>query len=81
MVRRLVAVNELGLRIGEDHPAAKLTDREVDLIRELHEEHGAPYGLLMDWFPVSKSTIAMVCRYERRAQTPMHWRAPRATRK
>ena len=31
-------VNERGRRIGESHPRARLTDREIDLIRELCEE-------------------------------------------
>lgn len=33
-----VAVNEHGRRIGESHPRAKLTDHEVDLMRELFDE-------------------------------------------
>ncbi|MCQ4325768.1 hypothetical protein CXK94_08380 [Stutzerimonas stutzeri] len=81
MAKRMVAVNELNLRIGEDHCNAKLSNRDVDSIRELHEEHGASYDRLLDWFPVSKSLIAKICRYEIRAQTPMRWRAPRAPRK
>lgn len=32
-----VLVNEKGRRVGETHPRARLTDHEVDLIRELHE--------------------------------------------
>lgn len=74
MARRVVAVNERGARIGEYHTNAKLTDREVDLIRELHEDAGYSYGLIQDWFPVSKSAIAFICRYERRAQTPDRWK-------
>ena len=34
---KLVAVNDQGRRIGETHPRAKLTDHEVDLIRDLVE--------------------------------------------
>ena len=37
-MRKIVAVNEHGRRIGESHPRAKLTDHEVDLIRELAEQ-------------------------------------------
>lgn len=36
-MQKTVAVNEAGLRIGEDHPNAKLTDGEVERIRSLHE--------------------------------------------
>lgn len=70
MARRTVAVNERGTRIGQGHGRAKLTDHEVDCIRELHEEQGASYGYLLDWFDCSKSAIAEICRYQVRAQTP-----------
>ena len=32
-MQKTVAVNDAGLRIGEDHPNAKLTDAEVERIR------------------------------------------------
>ena len=32
-MQKTVDVNEAGLRIGEDHPNAKLTDGEVEMIR------------------------------------------------
>lgn len=35
---RLVAVNERGLRIGEGHPRAVLSDHEVELLLQLLEE-------------------------------------------
>ena len=31
-----VAVNEKGYRVGEAHHAAKLSDEDVELIRQLH---------------------------------------------
>jgi transposase len=65
---REVKVNESGLRIGEDHPNAKLTDGDVERIRSLHEE-GMSYKILAEKFEVSKSGIGMICRYERRGQT------------
>ena len=66
---RVVAVNERGLLIGEDHPRARLTDGEVELIRLLHEE-GMSYTVLAEKFEVSKWAVGRICRYERRAQTP-----------
>lgn len=66
---RLVTTNDRGLRIGESHARAKLTDHEVDLIRELHEEHGMGYRLLATKFEVSKRTIRDICSYRKRAQT------------
>lgn len=69
---RLVPVDEHGLRIGQDHHRARLTDAEVDLVRELHEA-GMPYDALAKKFAVSKWSIGRICRYERRASTPARW--------
>lgn len=44
-----VQVNERGRRIGESHPRARLTDHEIDLIRELAEE-GMSYREIADKF-------------------------------
>ncbi|MFJ1253410.1 helix-turn-helix domain-containing protein [Cupriavidus sp. CuC1] len=74
MVKRMVAINDQGLRIGEDHQNAKLTDSDVERIRQLHGE-GLSYRTLADKFEVSKSLIALICRWERRAQTAKNWRA------
>lgn len=38
---RLVKINEQGRRIGESHPRAVLTDRDVDLLQGLLEEREA----------------------------------------
>ena len=67
---KMIAVNELGRRIGEDHQHARLTNEQVDRIRDLHELHGLKYSQLAEMFQVSKSMIAGVCQYRRRAQTP-----------
>lgn len=69
-MQKTVAVNDAGFRIGEDHQNAKLTDRDIDLIRHLHEKDGLSYNTLAEKFDVGKSTIAMICRYERRNQHP-----------
>lgn len=73
MSRRIVAINELGIRIGEDHQRAKLTDAEVDLMRQLNEE-GMSYSVLAEKFEVGKTTVAEICRYEKRAQIATKWR-------
>lgn len=65
---KTVAVNEVGLLVGEDHQNAKLTDAEVELVRELRETERMSYDWLAEKFEVSKSAIAKICRYERRAQ-------------
>lgn len=66
-------MNEAGLRIGEDHPNAKLTDAEVELIRSLHKS-GMSYTTLARKFEVSREAIGRICRYERRGQTPMNFK-------
>jgi len=77
----LVAVNEAGRRIGESHPRAKLTDHEVDLIRDLIEDtvdpatgkvvlKGLSYGEIARKFEVSKGTVFDIVSCRRRAQTP-----------
>ncbi len=68
-----VAVNDAGLRIGEDHPNAKLTDAEVERIRSLHEE-GMGYEAIAEKYEVSKWCIGRICRYERRGQTTARWK-------
>ena len=72
-MQKTVAVNDAGLRIGEDHPNAKLTDAEVERIRSLHES-GMNYETLAEKFEVSKWAIGRICRYERRAQIPANFK-------
>lgn len=76
MQKVTIAVNANGLRIGEDHQNAKLTDAEVDHIRKLNES-GVGYKRLARMFEVSRSSIAMICRYERRVETPASYRTIR----
>lgn len=83
MARKIVAVNERGLRIGEDHPKASLTDHEVDLIRELGEERDARgrrvWGRrkLAAKFDVSTWTIRSILDGVSRCQLPMDYRTLR----
>lgn len=65
----LVAVNDAGIRIGQDHQRAVLSDSEVEVMRQL-AEGGMAYSELARMFEVSKYTVGRICRYERRAQTP-----------
>lgn len=76
-----VAVNERGRRVGETHPRAKLTDHEVDLIRELAEGElqrnpksgrwervGAmSYAEIAKKFEVAKDTVESIVLCRRRA--------------
>lgn len=71
---KMVGISEFGSRVGETHHRAKLTDHDVDLIRELREAHGLTYQALADKFDCSKSTIRDICRYRRRWQRPEKWK-------
>lgn len=74
MTTKMIAINEQGKRIGQGHQFAKLTDEQVDRIRDLHEEHNLSYSQLAAMYQVSKSVIAGICQYRRRAQTPFGWK-------
>lgn len=54
-----------GHRVGQDHPNAVLTDGEVQAMRDLREE-GKTYEWLAEKFEVSKSSVAKICKYQRR---------------
>lgn len=71
---RYVCINDRGLRIGESHHKAKLTNKEVDEVRDLHEILGWGYRKIAREYGVSKSCIAEICRYEKRADTPFDWK-------
>lgn len=70
-----LTLNDRRYRIGETHHRAKLTDEQVDLMRELHEQEIDPWGYrrLAKHFNVCKSTVRDICHYKIRAQTPEFW--------
>jgi hypothetical protein len=74
-----VGINEHGMRVGETHPRAVLSDEEVDWIRELYEtglalspgeriRRGLTLGGLAAKFEVSKSSVRDIIRCRCRAQ-------------
>lgn len=71
---KLVGVDDRGYRVGQDNPNAKLTDHEVDLIRELHEGGGLSMREIAEKFEVAKSTIVGIVNFNRRASYPTGWR-------
>lgn len=68
-MKRVIERNERGLRVGESHHNAELSNHEVEEIRKLHES-GMSYPRIADKFEISKSSVGKYCRYERRGQTP-----------
>lgn len=71
-MKRLVGVNGRGLRLGEDHHNARLTNAEVDLLLTLREE-GWSYQALADKFEISKSGARKICRGQTRCQAPVRY--------
>ena len=71
---KMLPYSEDGRIVGEAHPKARLTNHQVDLIRELREEHRMTYNELALMFSMPKATIAYICRYQRRVTTAMHYR-------
>ncbi len=65
--RRVVAVNERGQRIGQDHPHARLTDAEVDILLGLRDE-GWGYRRLARKFEISRRAVVKICRGINRCQ-------------
>lgn len=64
---RMVAVNENGQRIGEDHPRAVLTNHEVELLLALHTE-GYGTGWLAVKFEISRFHVWRIVTGRKRAQ-------------
>jgi DNA invertase Pin-like site-specific DNA recombinase len=50
---------------GEDHPLAKFSNHEIELIRQLRDD-GFSYGEIAKKFDTSKSTIQHICTFKRR---------------
>ena len=69
----LQPVSAAGIPIGEAHHNAKLSDREVELVRKLHEQ-GFGYRRLAAKFEVSRTMIKMIVTFEKRATAAAGWR-------
>lgn len=66
---RYVCVNDRGMRIGEHHPGSKLSDADIEKIRDLREYGGWSYGRIAREYGVTRGCIAKICLYERRVET------------
>ncbi len=72
--RRLLAVNDKGYVIGEQHHRAKLTDHEVDLVLELRAA-GMSQELVAQKFDISRRTVRDLEAGKTRSQLAVAWRA------
>lgn len=71
--KRTVAVNDKGVRIGDSHPRAKLTNKEIDRLLLLRDQ-GWSYLQLARVFDISKSGARMICKALRRCQVPARYK-------
>lgn len=81
MAKRRIGLTEGGRRCGEDHPNAKLTDRQVDQIREWHETGMLGYRMISKWclrewgLTVPRMTVRDIVLCRRRYAVAMQSRA------
>ncbi len=69
---KIVAVNERGQRIGETHPQARYSNGEVAGVLALRDQ-GLSYSQIATACQMPKSTVAHICRGNRRCQTPARY--------
>lgn len=71
-----VSVNDGGFTVGQDHHKSKLSDTDVDLMRDLHEDSAFSYTKLAWIFTrktktkISKLYVRDICTYRRRDHIP-----------
>lgn len=70
---QLVAVNEIGRRVGDSHHNAKLTNHEVEMLIGMHGD-GLGYRRLSIMFEVSKSLVRNIIKGRARCQYVHEWR-------
>lgn len=71
-ITRMVGRTEAGRPSGESHPMAKISDRDVDLIRQLHEE-GLGYRAIARKFELSRYTVRDIVKCNRRYATAVRF--------
>ena len=79
--RTYIAVNTEGYRINSSHHNCRISETVVDAIRELREDFNLGYGTLSTIFSLPRGTIAKICKYQIRGQTPDRWKTIYKTRK
>lgn len=77
---KLVACNERGERVGEDHQHAVLTNAQVEEIRDRYEAYPdgharhEGYRMLARAYGVSKRSIRDIVHYQKRNVWPARWK-------
>lgn len=67
--KRTFKMSDQNQLMGDSHPHARLTDAQVDWIRDIYEEGFVGYKTLAQAFGVPKATIQSICNYYRRSAT------------
>ncbi len=81
MDKIMVGIDERGRRVGESHPRARLTNDQVDWLRDLYDTGMVGYRTLAraaNWLwgiEVSRNTVSKLVKYERRNATVMSYKA------
>lgn len=70
---RLVQVGEYGRRCGEDHGRAKLTDHEVELVRQL-KEGGMSAAEIAEKMEITVRYVYILATFARRACAVVQYR-------
>lgn len=70
---RLLAVNDRGYVVGEQHHRAKLSDHEVDLVLALLAD-GMSERLVAEKFEIARRTVRDIKAGRIRSQVPTDWR-------
>ena len=75
-MQKTAAVNERGLRIGEDHQNARYTNAEIEMVLTLRDEDKS-YGEIARLVEMPKSTVRDICTGRRRCQYPADFKTVR----
>lgn len=77
-MQKLVAVNECGQRVGEDHPNARYTNAEIEMVLGLRDE-GFGYKRIARMCDMPVRTVRDICNGRRRCQCPAAWKRVRVS--
>ena len=72
-MRILIAISENGRLLGESHPRAKLSDAQIEMIRDDHEYRGMSVTQIASKRGIPWGTVNKIVYYNRRASTPVRY--------
>lgn len=73
-MQRMIGVNERGLRVGESHQRAKLTDRDLELFWQLRDVDGWGCKRLAEKFEISHQHAKRIFSGRQRNQRAVGYR-------